>query len=105
MLGNMMDSTYVSPVNGNSVDSIDADLEILSVTETGDGPVVAANATIQVLWAENSGAICFVRLEMLFVADADGHYVMRSMHELPLLREPGPRVEPSTWGSVKQLYR
>ncbi len=107
MLGNMMNPAFVSQENGNSVDSIEATLEILTSEETGEGTLVLAHATFMVLWAENSGAISDVRLQILLVSNTEGYFVMRSMRELPLQGDPGPSVsvEPTTWGQIKNLYR
>lgn len=107
ILGHMTDSTYVSQANGNSIDSIDAHLAILSSTDTAEGTVVMTHATIQVLWAANSGAICDVRLEILLVKNAEGYFVMRSMREWALFvsSRAETAVEPQTWGRIKSWYR
>ncbi len=107
MLGHMMDSTFVSQETGNSIDSIEAELEITSATETDEGTLVAAAAAFQVLWAANSGVFVDVRLEILLVKNAEGYFVMRSMRELPLFaggrEEASP--EPASWALVKAQYR
>jgi len=84
---NMFDDDFVSQENGNSIDSIEMEIEILSQTDTPDGTVVLTHATAQVLWAENSGAISDVRFEFLVVPDPDepGLYQLKEQRELPLL--------------------
>ncbi len=86
MARNMFDDAFVSQENGNSIDSIDMDIEILSQTDTADGTVVLTHATAQVLWAENSGAFSDVRFEFLVVPDPDeaGQYQIKEQRELPL---------------------
>lgn len=107
MLGNMMNPAFVSQENGNSVDSITAELEILLSEEAGEGTLVTAHAIFTVFWAENSGAFSDVRLEILLVRNTEGYFVLRSMRELPLL--PAGRSEMAvpvpTWANTKAMYR
>lgn len=109
MLGNLLDSTFVSPENGQSVKSIHTDLDVLSSTVSDGGTRLVTHVTATVNWGPNSGAVADVRLEMLLVRNADGYFVVREMRELPLPETPGSSrafaVGPATWGRIKALYR
>lgn len=87
MARNMFDDDFVSQENGNSIDSIEMEIEVLSQTDTVDGTVVLTHATAQVLWAAESGAISDVRFEFTVVPDPDepGLYQIKQQRELPLI--------------------
>jgi hypothetical protein len=105
MIGHMMDSTFVSPVTGETVDSIDADIAILSTDEGDEGISVHAHAVLQVLWAAQSGARCDVRFDFLLVPDGRGNLTIREQREFRLNQRAIPRAEASSWGAIKSLYR
>lgn len=103
MIAHMCDSTFVSPANGQSVDSITATLEVQSILPATGGTLIRTHAFITVLWGPSSGAVTDVRLEFLVVAGEDGYFRIASQRELPLIA--GRSMEPASWGSVKALYR
>ncbi|MEZ5066948.1 MAG: hypothetical protein R3B81_19710 [bacterium] len=102
MIGNMCDPEFVSDVTQESVDSIDAQITVLSQQTLPSGEIeVTTSATITVLWAAQDGARCDARLMLLLAEDADGFLRVREMSELPL----SGRVESSSWAPIKALYR
>ncbi len=87
MAGNMFNEAFVSPENGQSVDSITMDLTVEEETQTQDGVQVAVHAVAQVLWAEQDGLRSDVRFEFLVVPDPDepGLFQIREQRELPAI--------------------
>ncbi|MCA9754099.1 MAG: hypothetical protein KC591_18005 [Gemmatimonadetes bacterium] len=102
MIGNMCDPEFVSDVTQESVDSIDAEITVLSQQTLPSGEIeVTTSASITVLWAAQDGARCDVILVLLLAEDSDGYLRIREMSELPTIG----RVEDTSWGNIKSLYR
>ena len=106
MISHMFDDTFVSQETGQSIDSITAEIDIESVESLAGGEIrVKTIAIVQVLWAEDSGLRCEVRLEFLLVRGEDGFVTIRSVREYSLLARDDRSVDNSTFSVIKALYR
>jgi hypothetical protein len=106
MISNMFDESFVSNETGESIDSIDADIDVQKVTElSGDEVAVDAHAVMQALWSASDGLRSDVRFEFLLVRGSDGYLRIRSIQETHLFLRSDPESELSSWGAIKGLYR
>ena len=105
MIGHMFDDDFhpADPTAG-TVDTIDAQLTVdAQSTDTDGSRLVYARGVMTVMYAmSGSGARSDVRFEFRLVAGTDGFLRIRSIHERPPYQ---PAVEPTNWGTIKNLYR
>ena len=106
-VGNMFDSSYISPETGENVDTIAMRLTVQSQQASPDVPNGVEVSTIMdvtALWAQNAGATAQVQMMFTVVPDDDGYFRIVQMQELdpaPIV----PSIESTSWGLIKSAYR
>jgi hypothetical protein len=105
ILGHMFDPNFVSSETSESIDAINASIQVLSSAPEGEEIVVVTNFSAQVLWATDAGLAVDAQLVFRLVTDVDGFLRIGEIHELPGVGRSETAIEAATWGQVKSLYR
>lgn len=106
IIGHMFDPEFVSSETGESIETIQAQIQFLGSEPVGAEIEVLANFSITVLWAANSGLAANGQFVFRLATDDDGYLRIREIRELSGLgRAPHPAAEEASWGTIKALYR
>jgi hypothetical protein len=108
IMTNMFDPSYASP-NAEAVQTIDMDVNVLTITEPGDGTtVVDCLATILVMVGPLEGFLTDTR--MLFTLEPYGEWLrIRKIREIERWKAQGGGLQRATeatsWANIEALYR